>query len=505
MQKNKFCIIPKKSLKNIETGNFPSHFIIYKKKEKEYNPINQNTKINDDIYLDDIFIKNYNISKRFLSKYNKNIDILSINSIIQNKKCHLCVVYKDTTMFNNIQQEYIKKYYNYNDSIKIIPKRQAYFKHLMIYIEGPVYKNFFYNQIIKRKSLEKLNFYKRTNYPEKFHKKHCPNINNLLSDSNIIFNTNVIETIENCSTSLTQGSNKKNNEKKNINESIISEIKIEDNSLFMIKKDLSINRNIINNYLCKHNNNYKKLYNKMKSKSKAITIANDNKLKEEKELNEIKNENDIKKNKLNQNKNQLILKNDNNLVKSTKQKKARIRGATSLIKKLNKMKISQLNLINIKSSSQIEKNNNNNINSCSNFNKYGLSLVNQNQINNNAKRNNKKSTSNDKTPILFNYFNNSNKKIESFFNKNKNNFKLNNQFILKSIKKIIEHQRPKNNSLKKYINTQKFLTDSTNYCLININSSKENQANKKFQTINPVKSISISNNQFFKYIKDFQK
>ena len=60
----------------------------------------------------------------------------------------------------------------------------------------------------------------------------------------------------------------------------------------------------------------------MKSKSKAITIANDNKLKEEKELNEIKNENDIKKNKLNQNKNQLILKNDNNLVKSTKQKKA---------------------------------------------------------------------------------------------------------------------------------------------------------------------------------------
>ena len=169
------------------------------------------------------------------------------------------------------------------------------------------------------------------------------------------------------------------------------------------------------------------------------------------------------------------------------------------------MKISQLNLINIKSSSQIEKNDNNNINSCSNFNKYGLSLVNQNQINNNAKRNNKKSTSNDKTPILFNYFNNSNKKIESFFNKNKSKFKLNNQFIIKSIKKIIEHQRPKNNSLKKYINTQKFLTDSTNYCLININSSKENQANKKFQTINPVKSISISNNQFFKYIKDFQK
>ena len=200
--------------------------------------------------------------------------------------------------------EYIKKYYTYNESIKIIPKRQVYFKHLMIYVEGPIYKDFIYNKILKLKGLEKLNIYKRTNYPKKFNKKEKLNTdNNILLDSNIIFNTNVIETIENCSTSLTQCSNKKisninkvnnnnnnkiiqseNNEKKNVNVSMISEIKYKgyhnkrsdsnisciDNSLLILMKDLAISPNIINTYLYKHNNNYKQLYNKMKSKSKTI-------------------------------------------------------------------------------------------------------------------------------------------------------------------------------------------------------------------------------------------
>jgi hypothetical protein len=116
--------------------------------------------------------------------------------------------------------------------------------------------------------------------------------NNNLPENNIIFNSDVIETIENCSTSLTQCSNKKNNninnniiqsqdlDKKNENVSIISEIKSNkaqnrrsdsnvsciDNSLLIVMKDLSISTNIINKYLYMHNNNYKKLYNRMKSK-----------------------------------------------------------------------------------------------------------------------------------------------------------------------------------------------------------------------------------------------
>jgi len=125
------------------------------------------------------------------------------------------------------------------------------------------------------------------------------------------------------------------------------------------------------------------------------------------------------------------------------------------------------------------------------------------------RNNNKKLSCKDKNSILFHYFNNTNKaqinekNTEKISNKTKNKFNLNNQIILKSIKKIIEHQRPKNNSLRKYINTQKFLTDSTAYCLLDMNSLNENETKKMIQTINPIKSISISNNQFFNTIKEF--
>ena len=537
MKNNKFCIFQKKTLKNIEMGNSPSYFIIYKNKEREYKHHNKNFKSKNS-YIDYTFIRNYNLSMKNLSKYKKNINILRINNLLKNKKCNFCAIYNDIKIYSEIETDYIKKYYNYNDSIKIIPKRQAYFKHLMIYIESPVYKSFIYNKIIKKKGLDKLNLYKRTNYPKKkFHKKSSLYINNQLSDSNIIFNTNVIETIENCTTSLTQCSNMKNNiiiksennEKNNINESLISEIKFNnelnnkknnnsnissgiDNSLLMMMKDLSISRNIINKYLCKHNDNYKQLFNKMKSKSKTITIINNNiKQKEEKEPNKIKNNYENNNNEIKDNKSQYIKKNENKSIKNIKHNKNGLRDSISLIKKLNKMKTMQINLINLKSSSQIDKNCNNNLNSCTNFNKYGLSLGKQNQINNNIRNNNKKLSCKGKSNFHFNYFNKSNKdkskekKVDHYFSKKKDNFKLNNKMILKSIKKIIENKRPKNNSLKKYINTQKLLTDSSNYCLLDMNSLNENETKKMFQTINPVKSISISNNQFFKYIKDFKK
>ena len=56
-------------------------------------------------------------------------------------------------------------------------------------------------------------------------------------------------------------------------------------------KDLSISPNIINKYLYMHNNNYKKLYNRMKSKSKTITMKNRN--DKEKQIIEKENKNNI--------------------------------------------------------------------------------------------------------------------------------------------------------------------------------------------------------------------
>ena len=532
MQKNNFCIFSKKSLKLSEAKNAPSHFLIYKSKEKDsLNHFNKklkqkildkyNTKNNciSQKKENEFTYQNYIISRKIIMKYNSNYNSIKINNLFMHKKCHFLAVYNDMSILINTKVDYIKKYYKYNESVKIIPKRQVYFKHLMIYIEGPVYKNFIYNKILKRKGLEKLSLYKRTNYPKKLNK----NNNNILSDNNIIFNSNVIETIENCSTSMTQCSNKKNNiininnkiiqsensTKKNINESLISEIKSNrcrnkrtdsniscvDNTLLMIMKDLAISPNLINRYLYNNNNNYKKLYNRMKSKSKTITIKN-----REKQLNIEDNENKTIQIEIKKGQPIHFKQNENNLIKKIKQNsKTKMRSSISLIKKINNIKIKQFASNNIKSSSPI---NSQNLNSCTNFKKYRFSLANKKiHLNLNLRKDNKKYSSKEKNPITLNLFNNNIKpKRANIFNKNKIN--TNNKVILKSIKKIMKHQRTKNNSLRKYINTQKFLTDST-FCLFDINSLNENETKKMIQTINPIKSISISNNQFFKCIKEF--
>ena len=532
MQKNNFCIFSKKSLKLSEAKNAPSHFLIYKNKEKEStNQFNQKLKekiqdkrksIISKQKENEFIFQNYILSTKILMKYNKNYNSVTINNLFIRKKCHFQAIYNDMKIYINTNIEYIKKYYTYNESIKIIPKRQAYFKHLMIYIEGPIYKNFIYNKILKRKGLEKLSLYKRTNYPKKYNK----NNNIILSDNNIIFNSDVIETIENCSTSLTQCSNKKNNNininnniiqtknsaKKNINDSIISEIKTNgcrnrrsdsnisciDNSLLMIMKDLAISQNVINRYLYNNNTNYKNLYNRMKSKSKTITIKN--RKNKENQINIRKSKNKTIQNEINIKQHHNYKESENNLIKKIKQNsKSKMRSSISLIKKINNIKIKQFTSNSIKSSSLISSQN---LNSLSNYNKYRFSLGNNKiHLNLNLRSNNKKFSSKEKNPISLNHFNNTIKpKRTNNFNNIKNN--TNNKVILQSIKKIIEHQRTKNNSLRKYINTQKFLTDST-FCLLDMNSMNENETKKMIQTINPIKSISISNNQFFKCIKKF--
>ena len=532
MQKNNFCIFSTKSLKLSEAKNAPSHFLIYKNKEKEStNQFNQKLKekiqdkrksIISKQKENEFIFQNYILSTKILMKYNKNYNSVTINNLFIRKKCHFQAIYNDMKIYINTNIEYIKKYYTYNESIKIIPKRQAYFKHLMIYIEGPIYKNFIYNKILKRKGLEKLSLYKRTNYPKKYNK----NNNIILSDNNIIFNSDVIETIENCSTSLTQCSNKKNNNininnniiqtknsaKKNINDSIISEIKTNgcrnrrsdsnisciDNSLLMIMKDLAISQNVINRYLYNNNTNYKNLYNRMKSKSKTITIKN--RKNKENQINIRNSKNKTLQNEINIKQHHNYKESENNLIKKIKQNsKSKMRSSISLIKKINNIKIKQFTSNNIKSSSLISSQN---LNSLSNYNKYRFSLGNNKiHLNLNLRSNNKKFSSKEKNPISLNHFNNTIKpKRTNNFNNIKNN--TNNKVILQSIKKIIEHQRTKNNSLRKYINTQKFLTDST-FCLLDMNSMNENETKKMIQTINPIKSISISNNQFFKCIKKF--
>lgn len=580
MHKNNFCTIPSKAL-NYEDSIIMSQSTIYKNNDEDQKHNKNIKKLKKSFYNNDfkckqsntlelnsgfLLIKNYILSKKILSKYNSpklsNLGLFIINNIIQNKKCNICTLYNDIIIFSNGKVEYIKKYYKYSESIKIIPKREVYFKHLMQFIERPIFRNFTYNKISRKIGLDKLSIYRRINYPKKFNKKIY---NNKILSDNIIFNHDVIETIENCSTSITQRSNKdQNNDKKDKNNNIkcenkgnnyenessmISEIKINncnnkkndnnisciDNSLLIIMKDLSISQNKINEYLCKNNSKYKNLYLKIENKKKSKahnTLSNKNypknknefkdmkekdpKFLEENEKNIINNKKVTRTKEINNRdfyKKILIKKQSSNLEKFNEQKNVigheGNRKSISIGKKSNNIKVIPFNSNTI-NSQIVNKNASCNTNS---YNKYCLSSFIRNKtstIHNLKKKYNTNKKLLSKENNLHNYFNYSSKEknkdinFVNFLKNNKLMCDLNNKEILRKIKKIIDIKKPKNNSMKKDINTQKFLTESPMW-MLDLNSLNENEAKKKYQTINTVKSISISNNQFFNSKSEFKK
>lgn len=580
MHKNNFCTIPSKAL-NYEDSIIMSQSTIYKNNDEDQKHNKNIKKLKKSFYNNDfkckqsntlelnsgfLLIKNYILSKKILSKYNSpklsNLGLFIINNIIKNKKCNICTLFNDIIIFSNGKVEYIKKYYKYSESIKIIPKREVYFKHLMQFIERPIFRNFTYNKISRKIGLDKLSIYRRINYPKKFNKKIY---NNKILSDNIIFNHDVIETIENCSTSITQRSNKdQNNDKKDKNNNIkcenkgnnyenessmISEIKINncnnkkndnnisciDNSLLIIMKDLSISQNKINEYLCKNNSKYKNLYLKIENKKKSKahnTLSNKNypknknefkdmkekdpKFLEENEKNIINNKKVTRTKEINNRdfyKKILIKKQSSNLEKFNEQKNVigheGNRKSISIGKKSNNIKVIPFNSNTI-NSQIVNKNASCNTNS---YNKYCLSSFIRNKtstIHNLKKKYNTNKKLLSKENNLHNYFNYSSKEknkdinFVNFLKNNKLMCDLNNKEILRKIKKIIDIKKPKNNSMKKDINTQKFLTESPMW-MLDLNSLNENEAKKKYQTINTVKSISISNNQFFNSKSEFKK
>ena len=538
MHKNNFQIIPNKSITYEDTISM-SQSTIYKNDKNENVKNNNLKKINECFFNKDFihqkmaylsikknnfhYIKNYILSKRILKKYTYSYELNIINNIVSNKKCHLAAIYNEIIICSN-KMEYFKNFYKYEESIKIIPKKEMYFKHLMQFLERPIFKNFIYNEIQKQIGLDKLCIYRRLNYPKKFNKNL--DLNKNICNNNTIFNSNVIETIENCSTSITQLSNTNQNET-----SLISEIKTNnilnkkndnsyisciDNSLIIIMKDLSVNQKKINAYLRKQNSNHKNLYDKIKNK---IKIQLEDKYKIEDKKNTQMKENDkniIKKsiqtkklcnlnfykkksmNELNNNDNNILKLEEKNLDEN-----GLIHNSIDSHKLINNIRITPFNCNNL--NSQI--NNKNNKNSCCTSKKFCLSTTVKNKpltIHNLKKKfDTNKKIFNKNNNNIHKYFNSNSSKeknndlnLVKFFNNNKIIYNLNNKEIMKKIKKMIKIKGIKNKSMKKNINTQKLLTDSS-LSMPDLNLLNENEAKKKYQTINVVKSISISNNQFF--------
>ena len=214
MQKNNLCPLPNKVLVYEEIDTI-SQSIFNSKASKYFNKNNKNSIRNLNQYKIDqniLFIK-------FQKYFDKNYNIFF---------CNFCL------NKNNLNKKncFIWKYYNIKDSKMILPKREFYFRHHLEFLERPNMINTFFNRIEKEYGVKKSNEYQNQ-------KKKEILVNKKEENNQKIFDTNVLDEIENYSTSITQASN---NEKMAIITPFEILRKCEDNKrLFQKEKNLEKN------------------------------------------------------------------------------------------------------------------------------------------------------------------------------------------------------------------------------------------------------------------------
>ena len=194
MQKNNLCPLPNKVLVYEEIDTISQS--IFNSKVPNKKNINKNKPIHK---RNNIFTKNYNITRNIINNYTyskfqkyfeKNYNIFLGNVLLKtfnidsiNKKAYL-----------------ISNYYNIKESKIIFPKREFYYRHHIEFLERPNLISIYFNKIEKEYSQDRLNEYRNQKKKENSIKKKEEN-------NQKIFDTNVLEEIENYSTTITQASN----------------------------------------------------------------------------------------------------------------------------------------------------------------------------------------------------------------------------------------------------------------------------------------------------------
>lgn len=194
MQKiNNFCPLPNKVLvyEEIDTisqsiFNSKKHLFKHNKKTKTF--VNRKTKQNKkDKYMN--ILKNI-IYIKYLKYFEKDNDIFCGTFLIK---------HFNIDEFNK-KQNLISSFYSSNDSKIIFPKRELYYRHHLEFLERPNLINFYFNKKEKEYGQNKLNEYQNQ-------KKKENSIKKINEDNDKIFNTNILEELENYSTTITQASN----------------------------------------------------------------------------------------------------------------------------------------------------------------------------------------------------------------------------------------------------------------------------------------------------------
>ena len=120
----------------------------------------------------EILLKNPQTLNHLL--YNKYGDIsedyncLHLDSLIFSKNCHLMTCYKENLIWNYID-EFLKRYYNYDETIERLPKIANYYKNYLKFFCSPVFRNFKLNNIVQTYCDNRAElYYKKTyNKPKK--------------------------------------------------------------------------------------------------------------------------------------------------------------------------------------------------------------------------------------------------------------------------------------------------------------------------------------------------
>lgn len=194
MQKNNLCPLPNKVLVYEEIDTISQS--IFNSKVPNKKNINKNITIHK---RNNIFTKNNNnirniinnyIYSKFQKYFEKNYNIFLGNILLKtfdldsiNKKAYL-----------------ISNYYNIKESKIIFPKREFYYRHHIEFLERPNLISIYFNKIEKEYGQDRLNEYRNQKKKENSIKKKEEN-------NQKIFDINVLEEIENYSTTITQASN----------------------------------------------------------------------------------------------------------------------------------------------------------------------------------------------------------------------------------------------------------------------------------------------------------
>ena len=207
------------------------------------------------------------MNKTLYSKYNtspKAHDMILLENVIQSKYCHDLAVFKEKILFN-YNEEFLRRFYNEEESITRIPKFVIYYKNYLVFFCKPIFSELNLNDNIQAYNEKKAQIFYNDNYKDDIikddkEKKNnyftlfTPKIRKLISNNNSLSNLTI------------NISNNQNNNNQTFNSM--------ENSIIKIIKDLTLKKNPIKQNKKLPLNKDKKIIKENHNKTKSKTIFN---------------------------------------------------------------------------------------------------------------------------------------------------------------------------------------------------------------------------------------